>query len=191
MIAFTAQRDNPLNTAERVAQAHGAASPLTRRAWAVACLTSCTVAAAFDGPLTARVSTCVTGVLLATAALVDVHELRLPNRLLASAFTAALLAAAANGALGRSLLGALVAGGLMLIVALARSVGMGDVKMAGVVGAGVAQVQLVVAPVAIAVAALAAATAGVVLGRSRLPLGPALWLGWAVALAVPVGRWFA
>ena len=77
----------------------------------------------------------------------------------------------------------------MLFVRLARGVGMGDVKMAGVVGASVGPIALFAAPVAVAVAALVAGTYGLVAGRRRLPLGPALWLGWAVSLAAAATGW--
>ena len=84
-----------------------------------------------------------------------------------------------------ALLGMAVAAGLMLLVRLARGVGMGDVKMASVVGASVGAVTngLLAAPIAIAVAALAAATYGLMARRQRLAMGPSLWLGWASAFA--------
>lgn len=191
MIAFVPARGNPATTTRRVAQAHAGVTTLARWAWLAACTSSCLIAAALGQSAVAQVATGAAGVLLATAALVDVHEYRLPNRLLAAAAVLVLLAAAAEGGLGRSLVGALLAGGLLLVVRLARSVGMGDVKMAAVVGAGAVHQHLVAAPVAVAVAALVAAGGGVLLGRARLPMGPSLWLGWAVALVLPVGRWWA
>ncbi|MDO8390420.1 MAG: A24 family peptidase [Actinomycetota bacterium] len=191
MIAFVAVRGNPPTTAHRVAQALAAVPSVARWAWAGACATSCLIASAQAGPVATQVCTGVAGVVLATAALVDVHERRLPNRLLAAAGLLVLLAAAADGRVAPSLVGALVAGGLLLVVRLARSVGMGDVKMATVVGAGVVREHPVAAPVAIAVAAMAGAGTGLVLRRSSLPFGPALWLGWAVAVILPVGRWWA
>ena len=130
-------------------------------------------------------------VMTPAALAVYLHEFRIPNRLLAAALASTLVAALAGGTVGRALLGTVVGGGLVLAVRLARTVGMGDVKMAGVVGASVAHQHLAAAPLAIAVAAFAAASVGVLLGRTRLPLGPALWLGWVVALVLPVGRWFA
>jgi hypothetical protein len=94
-----------------------------------------------------------------------------------------------------SLIGTAVAGGLMLMVRLSRGVGMGDVKMAGVVGAsvGAGTGALVAAPMAIALAALSAAVYGLTANRRRLALGPSLWFGWAVALvfatALPLPGW--
>ena len=147
-------------------------------------------AAARDGGPGGRATIALAGMLLATAALVDVHEHRLPNRLLAAAALAALASAGLEHRLGVAITGLALAAGLLLVVRLARGIGMGDVKMAGVVGAGVASNGLVAAPVAVAVAALAAATAGALLVRSRLPFGPSLWLGWAVGLVLPIGRWW-
>ena len=134
------------------------------------------------------------GTLLAVAAMVDVREHKLPNRLLlAGVLTVALVVlAASNVAIAVSaMLGMLIAGGLMMLVRLTRGVGMGDVKMAAVVGASVGAVELMAAPIAIAVAALAAATYGVITRRQRLPLGPALWLGWAVALGACAAGWLS
>ena len=67
---------------------------------------------------------------------------------------------------------------------------MGDVKLGAVIGGNVALVALPAAPVAVAVAAASAAIAGWVLRRSSLPLGPALWFGWAVAVATAGSGWW-
>jgi leader peptidase (prepilin peptidase)/N-methyltransferase len=131
------------------------------------------------------------GVSLASAALVDVHEQRLPNSLLAIGAVAGVVAAVADRVLGGAFVGLAVAGGLMLLVRLTRGVGMGDVKMAGVVGLATAEAGLVAAPIAVAIAALTAGVVGAVAGRTRLPLGPSLWLGWALALVLPIGRWWS
>jgi hypothetical protein len=68
---------------------------------------------------------------------------------------------------------------------------MGDVKMAGVVGASTASFHLLAAPAAIAVAAFAASAYAVAARRQRLVLGPALWLGWASALLTVTLRWWS
>ena len=85
--------------------------------------------------------------------------------------------------------GALVAGGAMLVVRLARGVGMGDVKMAAAVGIGVGMVSIDRAAVAIAVAALVAAAWGKAHHRNSLPLGPSLWFGWATTVALAAFGW--
>jgi prepilin signal peptidase PulO-like enzyme (type II secretory pathway) len=86
--------------------------------------------------------------------------------------------------------GVLVAGGLLLGVRLRRGVGMGDVKLGAVIGGNAALVALPAAPVAVAVAAATGAGAGWVLRRSSLPLGPALWFGWAVAIVTAGAGWW-
>ena len=151
-----------------------------------ACLTVGGLAAALSTDLSLRVALALTGALLIAAALVDVHEHRLPNALVAAAFATSVIGAAATldlvslaGLLG----GTLVAGGAMLAVRLTRGVGMGDVKLAGVIGASAGSLSLPAAPLAIGVAAVVAATFGLATGRRRVPLGPSLWLGWAVSVA--------
>ena len=133
------------------------------------------------------VSSAVVGALLATAALVDAHERRLPNRLLAVALACALGGAALSvdgGVVLDALIGMTVGGGLLLCVRLTRGVGMGDVKMAAVVGAsvGASTTVLLAAPSAIAIAAFVAAIYGHIANRRRVPLGPFLWLGWAATI---------
>lgn len=160
-----------------------------------ACVTSVALGSSVPLAVPAGVGLAACGALLATAALVDLHEHRLPNRLLAAALAVALLGVAATGSaaiVGRTVVGLLLGGGLLLLVRLARGgVGMGDVKMAGVVGSAAAPVAVLAAPVAIAIAALAAAGYGLLAGRSRLPLGPALWFGWATSLAAGAAGWLS
>lgn len=134
-------------------------------------------------------STAIVGVLLAVAAFVDAHEYRLPNRVLAAACACALggaLLAIDNAVLLDAVLGLLAAGGLMLSVRITRGVGMGDVKMAAVVGAsaGACTTSVLAPATAIAIAALVGAIYGFVSNRRRVPFGPALWFGWAVAIAL-------
>ena len=141
-------------------------------------------------------TTATVGVLLAAAAFVDSHERRIPNRLLAAALVVALAGAAMTINLiivRNSLLGMGVAVGLMLVVRLTRGVGMGDVKMAGVVGAsaGANTNGLVAAPVAIGVGAFAAAIYGVVAHRQRIALGPSLWVGWVSVFALVSIGWLS
>ena len=140
----------------------------------------------------ARGAVMATGVVIAVASLVDVYERRLPNRLvlLALCCTVIPLLFGAPGDLLRVASGLVVGGGLLLAVRLRRGVGMGDVKLGGVIGGNAALVALPAAPVAVAVAAATAAGAGLVLRRSSLPLGPALWFGWAVAIATAGAGWW-
>jgi leader peptidase (prepilin peptidase)/N-methyltransferase len=153
--------------------------------------TSAAIVAGLDAPWTVRFATGSVGVVLVVAALVDAHEFRIPNRLLVLAACAAAAGAwCAGGAAPRALVGALVAGGAMLLAHLGRGVGMGDVKMAAVVGGSCATLVLIAAPTAVAVSAFAAAAVGAMTGRTRLALGPALWFGWAISVAsVVAGVW--
>ncbi len=185
------------STADRVTAAWHHSPPLARRSMTAACATSVALAfAAMRVTAVLALTTATVGVLLATAAFVDSHERRVPNRLLAVALVVALAGATQTNDLAivrNSLLGLVIAVGLMLLVRLTRGVGMGDVKMAGVVGASVGAVAsgLHAAPVAIAISAFAAATYGHVAGRQKIALGPSLWLGWASAFALVSIGWFS
>jgi hypothetical protein len=61
--------------------------------------------------------------------------------------------------------------------------------MAAVVGTSAGAVSPVAAPIAIAVAALAGSAYGLLARRRRIAMGPALWLGWAVALGAATAGW--
>lgn len=173
----------------RVAQAWNSARTGARAAWLAAGVVVMIVAAGSAEP----VSTIVTGWCLLAAAMVDVRELGLPNELLLTGGATATLGALAVGRVSSALAGGAIAAGLLLWVRVQRGLGMGDVKMGAVigvsVGASVDAPGVLAAPLAIAVAALVAATWGLARRRHRLPLGPALWIGWAVALLLPEGWW--
>lgn len=173
----------------RVRRAWAAADPRSRRLCCAACLAAAALATAVPAAVAVRVGVAVTGQLLAAASLVDVHERKLPNRLLGAALLVATAGAAVAGAavVAGMWFGLLAAGVPMLLVRLARGIGMGDVKAAAVVGASTGSVSPVAAPVAIAVAAFVGAAYGMVAGRRHVAMGPALWCGWAVALAGVAG----
>ena len=187
-------RARPTLTTDRVLHAWLAAHRDTRRIVTAACLTAAALALMLPGPLAIRGALVASGVLLALAALVDLHEQKLPNRLLASALVVTVAGAVASlqlAVVARCVAGLLLGGGLLLLVRLVRGVGMGDVKMAGVVGASVASFHLLGAPIAIAVAAFSASAYAVATRRQRLVLGPALWFGWASTLVTLALRWWA
>lgn len=145
-------------------------------------------------PATLAIGLVVTGVAAAAAALVDVHEHRLPNALVGLVALSSLLAATATGqpwTLGRAVLGGALAGGLMFTVHLSRGVGLGDVKLAAALGCSVGPLAVLAAPAAVGIAAATAAGVGYSLRKARLALGPALWLGWAVATAAAAKGWLA
>jgi leader peptidase (prepilin peptidase)/N-methyltransferase len=131
---------------------------------------------------------------------IDVAVLRLPDRLVGAAFTAAacslIVAAAGTGAYGAllraGLAGAAMAGGYLLLALLPGGpVGLGDVKLAGVLGlvlgwlgwdyvlAGAVLPHLVNGPVVLALLAT-----GRVRRDSALPFGPALLAGALLAVVV-------
>ncbi len=130
------------------------------------------------------------GVTLSAAAVFDVRQRRIPNRLIAFAAGAALLLGIALGELACALAGAAAA---ILPVGLPNlvrpgSVGAGDVKLAGVLGGflGVLHVLFAVA------AGVAAASAYLALSRTagriadpgpEIPLAPFLFAGLAVTAA--------
>ena len=184
------------STADRLVAAWHHSQPIARRSMVAASVTSVAVALSMHLTAVLAASTAAVGVLLAAAALVDSHERRLPNRLLIASLVVALAGAALSIELAvvrSSLLGMAVAGGLMLVVRLSRGVGMGDVKMASVVGAsvGAGTGAALGAFISIAIAALAAATYGLIARRQRIALGPSLWLGWVSALALVSIGWLS
>jgi hypothetical protein len=183
----------PMATAARLRRAWDEAGDELRRGAVAAAVTSVLLAVVTHLPVPAQVGLAMAGVAIAAAALVDVVEHRLPNALVAAAAVSPFIGAVAaldGHSAARSCLGAVIAGGAMLTVRLARGVGMGDVKMSAAVGAGAGALSPMLAAVAIAVTALAAAVWGVASGRRALPLGPALWLGWAAALALGSMGWW-
>ena len=184
------------STADRVAAAWHHSQPIARRSMVAACATSVAVALLMQVTTVLAATTAAVGVLLAAAALVDSHERRLPNRLLAISLVVALVGAALSidlAVVWSSLLGIAIAAGLMLVVRLSRGVGMGDVKMAGVVGAsvGAGTGVALAASISIAIAALTAATYGLIARRQRIALGPSLWLGWVSAFALVSIGWLS
>lgn len=194
MTSIETLRVCPVSTTGRVVLAWVEAHPVVRRAAVAATVTSGALARSLPMPYAVRWSVALVGGVLALAALVDVREYKLPNRLLGSALvvvfvgvlsttTAALLISAVSGMV--------FAGGLMLVVRLTRGIGMGDVKMAAVVGASTGATAVVAAPLAITVAALVAVAYGRLARRERLPLGPALWAGWAISLAAFTAGWLS
>ncbi|MGY1653653.1 prepilin peptidase [Geodermatophilus sp. SYSU D01119] len=140
------------------------------------------------------------GVLLSV---IDLREQLLPNRVLLPAVAGALVlltVAAAAGDRWDDLLRAVLAGAAALGVALAMAMaapglGMGDVKLAGLLGLllgwlgwGVVLAGFFLGFLAQAVLGLALMAAGRAGRRTELPFGPALAAG-ALAAAVLAGTW--
>lgn len=194
MSAVDATRVAParITTAARLTRAWDHAGRVPRRTTVLAITTSVLLSTTIGTGLPVRVSAAVVGVVLASAALVDLHEHRLPNPLLAVGLVAVSFGTAVQSAdaVLSALAGLFLAGVPMLVAHLRRGVGLGDVKAAAVAGASLGPVSVQAAPVAVAVAALVAAATGWCTGRRRMPLGPALWLGWAAAMWSTSMGWF-
>lgn len=130
-------------------------------------------------------------VLLVPIALIDLDHRIIPNRLTALGGIAALAIGAATDLAGvpEQLIAAAAAGGFLLLAALARpgGMGMGDVKLAGMLGLflgrEVAVALLVALVVGTLVGVVVMARRGVTEGRrTAIPFGPFLALGGVVAL---------
>lgn len=143
------------------------------------------LAGRLDAAAAARLAVC--GGVLAAAAIVDLAERRIPNRLTIPALLVLLAVWVANGApIGQ------VASGLLLAVALLgvsvlvpAAIGMGDVKLALVIAFGLADKAAITLAVALMLAG-AVAAAGLLVGAARrrgtLPLAPFFAAGALIAL---------
>lgn len=147
------------------------------------------------GPRAEALLAAVLGSLLIVLAAIDVDHLYLPDRLTLGGCAAGLVlqGLTVEGSLASALQGALLGGGLLLVVAGAwllatgrEGMGLGDAKMLAMIGAflgwpGVL-VSLVVAAAAGAAAGLVLLAAGRIDLQARLPFGLFLALGGLVAL---------
>jgi leader peptidase (prepilin peptidase) / N-methyltransferase len=131
--------------------------------------------------------------LLVPITLIDLEHHIIPNTLVAlgSVGAVAIVAALDPGALPAHLIAAAAAGGFLLIAAFAypAGMGMGDVKLAGVMGLYLGRSVAVALLVAVLVGAIVGtavmARVGVKEGRkTAVPFGPFLALGGVVALLV-------
>lgn len=134
---------------------------------------------------------------LVTAAIVDINERRLPNRLLALAavpLLVALSAEASSALTTQAAIGiALTAGPLLTAHLISpHSIGFGDVKAAAVIGGLLGLLDASLGLVALCIALATTAAVGLALRRRSLPLGPGLVAGAScmalLALATEIGR---
>ena len=144
------------------------------------------------GPTVAAVPALYIAAVAPELARIDLAEHRLPNRLVVPGLVVGLVAATGSWAATGAppvipLVAGLAYGGALLLFALAGGMGMGDVKLAAVLGlasptAAVAIASPVLAFLSGGVAALVVL---IVRGRgARIPFGPFLVLGYAAALAL-------
>ena len=130
-------------------------------------------------------------VVLVPVALIDLEHRIIPNRILAPAAVAAIAIGLATNRSGvpEQLIAGAAAGGFLLVFALAypRGMGMGDVKLAAVLGLflgrSVAVAVLVGVLAGVIYGAVVMSRAGVAKGRkTAIPFGPFLALGGVVGL---------
>lgn len=124
---------------------------------------------------------------------VDVAEHRLPNRVVLPAYLACAAALISEAAAGRVPLVALASGlataGLLAVLAFTGGLGMGDVKLGGVLGltaGGLGVSTAVLAPLAGFLLGGIAAVVAMRTGRAgtRIPFGPYLLAGFWIAVLV-------
>jgi len=139
--------------------------------------------------------------LLIPAALIDLEHRIIPNRLTAVGAVLALVLGTALDPVGEParLIAGAAAGGFLLVAALAypAGMGMGDVKLAGVMGlflgAAVAPALLIALVSGVALGAVVLARSGARAGRkTAIPFGPFLALGGIVAVFAgqPIVDWY-
>ena len=163
---------------------------MRRRATAAAALGAAGfLALAFGGhvDLAAAARLTVCGGALAAAAIVDLAERRIPNRLTIPALLVLLAVWVASGApIGQAATGLVLAVALLGVSVLApAAIGMGDAKLALVVAFGLADKAAMTLAVALMLAG-AAAAGGLIVGaagrRGTLPLAPFFAAGAMIAL---------
>lgn len=123
------------------------------------------------------------GLLLGLAANVDLLEHRIPNQLLSASVIVVLIVTSLSGGevLDDVALGAALAFVPIAVVLLTRGIGMGDVKMASVLGAAGGLIHPLVGLATVFLMALASGVAGLTTHRQRLALGPWMWGAFIVA----------
>lgn len=144
------------------------------------------------GPVVAAVPALYVAATAPELARVDLAEHRLPNRIVVPGLVVGLAAAAGSWATTGvppvvPLVAALAYGGLLFLFALFGGMGMGDVKLAAVLGLASPTPAIAIASPVLAflTGGVAAVVVLVVRGRgARIPFGPFLLLGYAGALVV-------
>ena len=200
--AATAQATSPRSSTtarERAAAAWPAVKAAPSRPWArvttstkiataLICGTHLAVLAGVwgRGHLAAAGAIFVVSALLSVAASIDHVAHRIPNRLLRWAAGTLWVTAAIGGTdtFERIALGVVLGTLPLLILLLTRGIGMGDVKMAAVVGGAAGIVHPLAAIGAVFAMALGSGTYGIVTKQSRVALGPWLWGGLVVSTSV-------
>jgi leader peptidase (prepilin peptidase)/N-methyltransferase len=123
---------------------------------------------------------------------VDLAEHRLPNRLVVPGLVVGLAAAAGSWATTGGvplvpLIAGLVFGGQLLLLSLAGGIGMGDVKLAAVIGLASPTVQIALGAPVVAFLLGGVVGLGVLIARgrgTRIAFGPFLLVGYFLAVAL-------
>lgn len=181
-------------TSRRLAEAWRATRTHRRRQAIVAALVTIGIAAFATTavPTASAITIGVVGLLAGAIAIVDLHEHRIPNRLLVIALVAVVVGAAASAVVtsgllvGEVVVGLLVAAFPLFAVRYGHGLAIGDVKMAGVLGAAGGLIHPVVGLLTVFVAALASGVFALVRHRNRLALGPWLWAGFGTACVIGI-----
>jgi Flp pilus assembly protein protease CpaA len=181
-------------TATRLVDAWRATKPLRRRQAVLAALAMVGVAAfaTVAVPTASAVVIGIVGLLAGASAIVDLHEHRIPNRLLTLSLIAVVIGAVL-GALfvsgyivGEVIVGLIVAAFPLFAIRYGHGLAMGDVKMAGVLGAAGGLIHPIVGLITVFVAALASGVFALIHHRRRLALGPWLWAGFGTACTIGI-----
>jgi leader peptidase (prepilin peptidase)/N-methyltransferase len=148
------------------------------------------------GPVVATIPAVYVAAVAPELTRIDLAEHRLPNRLVVPGLVVGLLAAAGSWATTGEppvvpLVAAAASGGLLFLFALGGGMGMGDVKLAAVLGLASPTATVAIASPVLAFLLGGAAALGVLIVRgrgSRIPFGPFLLAGHAGALVVAAVR---
>ncbi|TPW12855.1 MAG: hypothetical protein FD127_2392 [Acidimicrobiaceae bacterium] len=176
--------------ADRAGAAWRAAPPARRMQAISGVALGCAVAAAATtvAPVATVVTLAVVSTLAGLAALIDVHEHRIPNTLLLTALCVVAVAATSGGLRTSTdvLVGLLIAALPLFVVRYGRGLAIGDVKFAAVLGAAGGLLHPFAGLVVVWFAALSSGVYAIARHRSRLALGPWLWAGYVGACALGV-----
>jgi leader peptidase (prepilin peptidase)/N-methyltransferase len=177
-------------------EAWRAAKPIRRRQAIGAALASIGIAAFATTavPTAIAIVIGVVGLLAGAIAIIDLHEHRIPNRLLTLSLVA-VVAGATIGSfvtsghdhlVGEVIIGLLVAAFPLFAIRYGHGLAMGDVKMAAVLGAAGGLIHPVVGLITVFVAALSSGVFALAHNRNRLALGPWLWAGFGTACTIGI-----
>lgn len=144
------------------------------------------------GPVVAAIPALYVAAVAPELTRIDLAEHRLPNRLVVPGLGVGLLAAAGSWVTTGippvvPLIAGVASGGVLFLLALTGGMGMGDVKLAAVLGLAspTATIALASPLVAFLLGGVVALVVLIVRGRGhRIPFGPFLLAGYAAALVV-------